>query len=126
MNKLYDHDGFCVFGTQPAATTLVVNEQVYLIVDRSRNQKNLNDAQEMHKDGLLNVHDKCYDWRAVTDKKGNETDKGILKVFPSIAQQWKNQIKGKYVKPYTYSTVNPNKLDTDQYLTTLKSYTERT
>ena len=62
----------------------------------------------------------------VTDKKGNETDKGILKVFPSIAQQWKNQIKGKYVKPYTYSTVNPNKLDTDQYLTTLKSYTERT
>ena len=92
MSKLYDRDGFCVFGTQPKATTLVVNEQVYLIVDRSRNQNNLNEVQQLHMQGVLNVHDPCVHWRVVTDKKGNATDRGILKVFPSIAQQWKNQM----------------------------------
>ena len=125
MSKLYDRDGFCVFGTQPAATTLVANEQVYLIVDRRRNQDNLNEAQQLHMEGMLNVHDPYVDWRAVTDKKGKATDKGMLNVFPSIAQQWKNQMKGKYIKPKTYMTDNPDKMGEDKYWEVLKSYLER-
>ena len=125
MSKLYDRDGFCVFGTQPAATTLVANEQVYLIVDRRRNQDSLNEVQKMHCDGLIDVHQPNYDWRPVMDKKGKPTDKGMLKVFPTIAQQWKNQMKGVYITPKTFVTDNPDRMGEDQYHEVLKSYLER-
>jgi hypothetical protein len=46
----------------------------------------------------------------------------MLNVFPSIAQQWKNQMKGKYIKPKTYMTDNPDKMGEDKYWEVLKSY----
>lgn len=126
MSKLYDRDGFCVFGTGAKATQLVVKDRVYLIVDRSSRQNDLNEVQRMHLKGEHDVHAKCVDWRAVTDKKGNSTGKGVVKVFPSIAQQWKNQMKGRYVKPTSYNTnTDPDKVGEEEYWKTIKFYAEK-
>ena len=132
MTKLYDHDGFCVFGTQPKATQLIVKDRLYTIVDKSNN-KEMNDVQKMHVTGQIDVHAKCIDWRSVIShplKGGNKYNdfhvKGNLKVFPSIAQQWKNQMKGRYVKPTSYSTsTDPKAVSEQEYLETIKFYSEK-
>lgn len=110
MQKLVDKDGFVVCGCWEKATTLVVNDKLYLMVDRTENQKKLNDTQMRHKNKEISVHDPVW----YHFPKGKENKRGVLKVFPSIAQQWKNFMNKKYVKPHTYplDNVDSPKFDT--------------
>lgn len=121
MSKLYDCDGFCVHGAFKAATECIAQDgKVYPIQEGSFIA--LNEAQQLHLDGLINVHDKCYDWKASLDKKDKPTGKGVLRIFPSIAQQWKNQMKGTYTRPKTFITQDPDDLNSTERARVLDSF----
>ena len=115
MRKLVDRDGFVVAGCWEKATNLVVKDKVYLIVDRTHQDKNLNEVQQLHKKGELNVHDPVWHHFPAT----KEQPQGMLKVFPSIAQQWKNQMNKKYIKPHTHKLDN---VDSSKFHVILSKY----
>tara|TARA_R110002051_G_scaffold295615_1_gene361439 strand:+ start:577 stop:951 length:375 start_codon:yes stop_codon:yes gene_type:complete len=120
MSKLYDCDGFCVHGAFKAATKCVAQDgKVYPI--REGSLIALNEAQQLHLDGSINVHDKCYDWKPVK-RSEKPTGKGALQIFPSIAQQWKNQMKGIYTRPKTFITQDPNDLNSTERARILDSF----
>lgn len=116
MDKLFDCEGFLVFGAFGKAKECIAKDGTkYPFKEGFAKQSQLNEAQILHNEGIINVHDPCYDWRTNLDKKGLKLDSGTLRVFPSIAQQWKNQMKGVYVRPTNYITKNPDQLSVESY-----------
>ena len=115
MRKLVDREGFVVAGCWEKATTLVVKDKVYLIVDRTHQDKNLNEVQQLHSKGELNVHDPVWHHFPAT----KEQRQGMLKVFPSIAQQWKNQMNKKYIKPHSHML---DSIDSSKFNVILSKY----